>query len=288
MNKAYLIALGTLALAATGCTGGFEHGTDISDPGGVDAGTTVTPPVGDEGTAQALFDANVRAGITATCGTSGCHMTQDPAFVAADPVNAYQTITIHRDRLYPGYESVGSKILSNGTGAHYGAVLTPGDVGAIQAWLSQEKLSSTGDNAPVSALAVWSGCMEYIDWDGEGVANRWAQKPTGNQGDCEACHNLGADGFFASQESLRVFQTITEQPAFMPSYFTLDATGQNVVINRARLEAVGSQIAPHEAHGDFLVDDPENDAGAMLALQRFYDTTKARLDAGACGPRRFK
>jgi hypothetical protein len=205
--------------------------------------------------------------------------------VAADPVNAYSTITIHKDRLYPGYLSAGSKILANGTGgAHYGATFTPGDVGAIEGWLAQEKLDfDAGGVVAVSALAEWSGCMSLADWEAENVANLWADKNAGNQGDCDACHNLGADGFFASNQSERVFNYVAGTPQFMPAYFTVDATGTNVLINRARLESVGSQLAPHEAHGNFTLDNDD----AMAALQRFYDLTMQRKLAGQCGPPLF-
>ncbi len=124
--------------------------------------------------------------------------------------------------------------------------------------------------------------MELTDWDNLNVAQEWSNKQADNQGNCEACHNLGADGFMASDQSQRVFDNITQSPALMPSYFTLDATGQNVVINRARLESVGNQLPPHENHGAFQLDD-----NAMTALQSFYDLTMQRKLAGQCGPPRF-
>jgi hypothetical protein len=238
----------------------------------------------DVGTAQALFEANVRGAIMAACGTAGgCHVAQDPAFVTMDLVQAYDKINGYRDSLFPGYVSDGAKLLANGTGAHQGATFSADDVSAIQAWLAQEKLDAeAGGGVVASPLAIWSGCMNLDDWNEENVANEWSNKNANGQGRCEACHNLGADGFIASDQSERVFQVITTLPAFMPSYFTLDATGSKVVVNRARLEAVGNQLAPHQAHGSFNVD-----GDAMDALNRFYDKTLARQAAGNCGPPRF-
>ena len=289
--KPYFALFGTLALAASGCVGEFETSgppTTIDPPAAADAGTPEeeNPLDTDADTAKALFESNVRAAVSATCSPGGaCHSAQTPAFVAADPLNAYDLITQNAALLFPNYLSTGAKILENGNGGgHYGASFATGDVSAIEAWLAQEKLDeeAAGGATPVSALAEWSGCMSLADWEAEGVADAWADKNAGNQGDCDTCHNLGADGFMASNQDGRVFEYITKYPAFMPSYFTLDATGTNVVINRARLESVGTQQAPHENHGNFDVD-----GDAMERLQRFYNLTMQRKLAGQCGPPLF-
>jgi hypothetical protein len=291
MKPTYLALFGAFALAATGCAGDFNTGgKDISNNSGADAGAvdeTDATPTSELSTAQALFEANVRPIVSATCNPGGaCHGSQDPAFISAQPAEAYTTINIHRDRLYPGYVSAGSRLLVNGTGGgHYGAVFSANDLSAIQGWLAQEAIEAdSGGVVTASALAVWSGCMELADWDALNVANEWADKDADNQGDCDACHNLGADGFMASNQSLRVFENITTSPALMPSYFTLDASGQNVVINRARFESVGNQLPPHEAHGAFTIAPGD---AAMDALQAFYDLTMQRKLAGQCAPPRF-
>ena len=294
MNTKYLALLGTLSLAAVGCVGEFQTGDGNGpgpDPAGVDAGAAV-PEVdaGDTepseiGTAQALFDNNVRPIIGATCNPGGaCHATTDPAFITADPTQAYSTINIHKDRLFTGYDAALSRLLINGEGGHYGATYTADDVSAIEAWLAQEKLDADagGGGQTVSALQTWSGCMNLDEWEASNVANLWADKDADNQGDCDACHNLGADGFMASNDSVRVFENITTNPNLMPSYFTQTADGTSVVINRARLEKVGNQLAPHEAHGAFNVE-----GNAMDALQAFYDLTVSRQLAGNCEPPRF-
>lgn len=289
MNRAYLAVFGTLALAATGCVGEFETTgppTTI-DPPAADAGAPIeeeNPLDTEADAAKALFESNVRGVVSATCGGSGCHSSVNPMFVPADPLSAYDVIQQNAPILFPKYISAGAKILENGTGAHKGAAFTPDDVVAIEGWLAQEKLDADADGGTttVSALAEWSGCMSLADWEAEGVATQWSNKNAGNQGRCESCHNLGADGFVASDDYVRVFTMVSSMPAFMPSYFTLDATGTNVLINRARLESVGGQLAPHENHGAFEVD-----GNAMEALQRFYDLTLERKLAGQCGPPLF-
>ena len=248
MKPTYLTLFGAFALAATGCAGDFSSGgKDVSDNSGADAGAPVEdeadaapPDTSELSSAQALFEANVRPIVTATCGAAGCHGTQDPAFISAQPTDAYATINMHRDALYPGYESAGSPLILNGTGGgHHLADFSADDLSAIQAWLAQEAIDAGGGPVTASAMAIWSGCMKLEQWDALNVASLWADKDAQGQGDCDACHNLGADGFIASNQSQRVFDVITQSPALMPSYFTLSASGQEVVVNRARLETVG-------------------------------------------------
>lgn len=289
MKPTHLTLFGAFALAATGCAGDFSSGgSDINPNSGTDAGVEVeaadaAPPSSIVSSAQALFEANVSPIISATCNPNGaCHGSQDPAFISAQPGDAYATINIHRDRLFPGYKSAGSALLANGAGGHQGALFSADDVGAIQAWLAQEALDASGGPTNASAMAVWSGCMKLEQWDEYNVANLWADKNANNQGDCDACHNLGAEGFMASNQSQRVFDTITKSPALMPSYFTLNAAGTAVVVNRARLESVGNQLSPHEAHGSYQLND-----GAMEALLEFYNATKLNVEAGDCDPPRF-
>lgn len=289
MNRAYLAAFGTLALAASGCVGEFETGGPPS---------TITPPAADAGTApqeenpldteadtaKALFESNVRAVVSATCSPGGaCHSATTPAFVSTDPLSAYDLIQANSAILFPNYLSVGAKLIENGTNNHQGALFTAADIGAIEAWLAQEKLDAdAGGGVAVSAMSEWSGCMSLADWEAEGVADLWADKNANGQGNCDTCHNLGADGFMASNQDARVFEYVAGYPAFMPSYFTLNAAGTEVVINRARLESVGSQLSPHENHGAFNVDGE-----AMEALQRFYQKTQQRKLQGQCGPPLF-
>lgn len=291
MKPTYLTLFGAFALAATGCAGDFSSGgKDVSDNSGADAGVTeeadAAPPTSELSSAQALFEANVRPIVSVTCNPDGaCHGSQDPAFISAQPTEAYATINIHRDRLYPGYESAGSALIANGNGGHYLATFSDNDLSAIQGWLAQEAIEAdSGGGVTASAMAVWSGCMKLEQWDELNVASLWADKDADNQGDCDACHNLGADGFIASNQSQRVFDVITQSPALMPSYFTLSASGQEVVVNRARLETVGNQLPPHDAHGAFQVD-----GNAMDALTEFHRLTKLNVDGLGlpCDPPRF-
>jgi hypothetical protein len=268
------VAIGCVGELSPTSGGGPGGGADLS----VDAGGD-----GESSTARALFEANVHPVVLAACSPAGaCHTAQDPAFVALERTAAYDRIQLQRDRLYPGYEADGARLVANGGGNHYGAVFTPADLEAIRAWLAAEKAAADGGDTAASPLAIWSGCMNLAEWDAEGVAAAWSNKQAQGQGQCETCHNLGADGFMASDQSKRVFDSITRIPALMPSYFTLDATGTEVVINRTRLEKVGTRQPPHEEHGPFPVD-----GDAMDRLIRFYNLTKLRRDSGQCDPPRF-
>lgn len=292
LKSTLLAACSTLAFAATGCfSGDLDTGDPGPTPGSPDAGVVQDDPDAGGGggpvpeTAQALFEANVRPVVQATCSPGGaCHSAQTPAFVSADPNTAYTVIMANRDVLFPGYDAATSSLIINGTNGHQGASYLQTDIDAISAWLAAEKLEAdNGGDDGASPLAMWSGCMELTDWDNEQVATGWSNKNAQGQGNCEACHNLGGEGWIASDQSQRVFDTITQNPFYMGSYFTLNAAGTDVVINRARLENVGNQLPPHEAHGAFDVD-----GNAMERLVRFYDLTMARMLAGQCGPSKFQ
>lgn len=300
MKPALLAVLGSLALAATGCVGTFDTngppGTTQDDPNdtnpnqnpGTDAGADPAPE-GDLATARALFEANVAPVVTANCGSAGCHGgAAQPIFGDANPLNQYDKMISQRDLVFAGYLADESRLIINGTSGHQGSpIFSQDNIDAIGAWLAQEKLDA-GDVVVASALAEFSGCMTLANFEASNMADEWADKNANGQGDCDACHNLGADGFFASNQDVRMFNYIsgeaTKSAQFMPSYFTLDATGTNVIINRARLEGVGNQLSPHENHGSFNLDPNDN---AVEALELFYNQTMALKAAGQCGPPRF-
>jgi hypothetical protein len=258
------------------------------DPAGADAGTAEPIPPGDLATARALFEANVAPVVTANCGSAGCHGgAAAPPFGDANPLNQYDKMIGQKDLVFAGYLAEGSQLLANGTNGHQGApIFSTDNVNAITAWLAQEKLDEEAGGVVVaSALAVFSGCMTLANFEASNMADEWADKNANGQGDCDACHNLGGDGFFASNQDARMFSYIsgeaTKSAQFMPSYFTLDATGTSVVINRARLEGVGNQLSPHENHGSFNLDANDD---AVQALEQFYQAT---LNNPNCGPPRF-
>ncbi len=292
LQSTLLATIGAIALGAMGCIGDLEPVENNTPPtGSPDAGVADPPdqadagtaPVGGSSEAQALFEQNVFSVITANCGGAACHGSVSPAFVADTPTNGYTTINLHKDLMFPGYDPANTKLIDKGAGNHKGVTLTADDVSAIKAWFAAEKLAEGGGGGTTqSPLSIWSGCMDLSDWNLEEVAPGWSNKQAQGQGNCEACHNLGADGFIASDQSQRVFDAVTQNPSFMLSYFTLNDTGTEVIINRARLDKVGNQLAPFQAHGAFDVD-----GRAMERLQRFYDRTVARKTAGLCQPSRF-
>jgi len=293
LHNTILAGLSALALVATGCVGslvddGPSDNNNNNNNGSADAGVNTPEP--DAGTvvvpdtAQALFDTNVRPIVSASCGANGagCHVTQAPAFVSTDPTTAYSTIMNNKAVLFNNYD-LNSILVTYGQNGHNGApIYQQADLDAISAWFAAEIAAGAG-GTQLSPLEEWSGCMDLNEFEQTGMADAWADKNAQGQGDCDACHNLGAEGFMASNQDGRVFDNMTRNPAFMLSYFTLNDAGDAVIINRARLEKVGNQLAPHQEHGAYDVD-----GDAMQRLQQFYDLTMQRKIAGLCGPSRFQ
>lgn len=294
LHNTILAGLSAVALIATGCVGSLvdDGPSDNNNNNGTpdagvqqpeaDAGTTPTP-----NTAQALFEQNVRPIVTATCGANGagCHTVQTPVFVSTDPNTAYDTIMNNKALLFSNFDVNNSILVTYGQNGHNAApTYDQGSLDAISAWFAAEIAAADGGGGTqASPLEEWSGCMNLQDWIDTNVADEWADKNAQGQGDCDACHNLGAEGFMASNQDERVFENMTRNPSFMLSYFTLNDTGDAVIINRARLEKVGNQLDPHQEHGAFDVD-----GNAMQALQDFYDRTMQRKLAGLCDPPRFQ
>ncbi len=290
MKNATHILATLAAFVIAGCVGAIEpppqggNGDGDGDGDGdisVDAGTPDIPGSNDS-TPMALFEQNVFPILQANCGSAGCHDSAgtDPKFVANQRSGSYDQFMIYKTQLIPNLATT-DKLLINGGGNHKGATFTTSDLTAIETWLNAEK-SDGGGGGTVSPLSIWSGCMEFADWQAADVADRWADKNARGQGNCDACHNLGADGFMASNDDRRVFDNVAGSASFMQSYFTLNVAIDGVIINRERLERVGNQEAPHGNHGSFNLN-----GNAMAALQQFYDLTKARLDAGNCKQPRF-
>lgn len=298
LHSTLLAACASLALAATGClVGEVDDGTNPGgqNPGGQNPGDQNPGTPGDQNPGgqdpgvnptdnpEQLFTQSAYPAINATCGANGagCHaVNQAPVFISADPANAYTVIKNYRDTLFPNNAANTAKLLTYGEpGSHY-STYTAEHVNAIQQWLAAEAAQPIDDQP--SPLAVWSGCMDLAEFQQTGMADAWADKNAQGQGDCDACHQLGGDGFIASNVDTRVFKAISEDPGLMISYFTINEAGTEVIINRARLEKVGTQQSPHQLHGAFNLDDD-----AYQRLQNFYNLTKARLDAGQCLPPRF-
>lgn len=286
LHSTLLAACASLALGATGCLVGDLDPNPVTTPPPETGGPIVddsngTPPPVATANPEELFTSQVAPALEATCGGAGCHAAQAPAFIGADPATSYTLIMNFKDQLFPGFSAAGARLLENGEGGHYNATFDTQQVQAIQAWLAAEAAKPIDDQTP-SPLAEWSGCMDLQQFQAAGVADAWADKGT-NQGNCDACHNLGADGFMASNVDVRVFDTVTQDPGFMLSYFTIDQAGTTVIVNRARLEKVAQGLPPHQGHPRFNVDGGD----AMERLQNFYTQTQARKAAGTCLPPRF-
>ncbi len=306
LHSTLLAVSASLALAATGCLVGEVDPGDGSLPGSGTPGSGTpgsgtpgsgTPGSGDTGSVvgtpespEVAFQAVIPA-VATSCGAggAGCHTTQSPAFVTAgdpaavDVTAAYQLMKANKDLLYPNNAPT-DPILAYGEGIHKGAQYSSEHLQAVQAWLAAELAQPVGEEQP-SPLAIWSGCMDLGQFQASGMADAWADKNAQGQGDCDACHNLCADNFCASNVDTRVFEALTTSPRLMLSYFTINETGTEVIINEARLIKVGTRQDPHQLHGAFNLNDD-----AYQRLVNFYNQTKARVDDPniQCQPPRFQ
>jgi hypothetical protein len=288
-------ACGALALAATGCVGEFEPmaGGGIAEPDGdadADTGTGGGgggAPGGGGGNAEAAFQ-EAFPFIKATCGANGagCHASvNSPQFVSDG--NSYGALMAQQSALFPGFNSATAKIVTYGaTIPHAGGstFYAAGGSDAVAAWLAAEKTAAESGGGPGAGgggdlVAQWSGCMELADWEADQVAQAWANKNSGD-GNCEQCHNLGEEGFVASDQSARMFESVSTRTFFLGDYFAVDAAGAAMVINSELLAKVGRREAGYLTHPNFNLDPNEN---AMVRLTSFYNKTKARMDAGQCG-----
>ena len=281
-------ALSALSLTlALGCVGDLGTGETIPEDEDDDVNTPDPTPLPDDeddtDTPEAAFLTNVEPVVSATCGVGGgCHFAQVPTFLTEDVATKYTVFTNQRDVLIPDWDEDANKLVTNGDGTHYDALFTDGNLSSIKGWIVLEKLAAeNGGGGGPTALAKWSGCMNYDEWVDADVADAWADKGSGD-GDCDACHNLAAEGFMASNQDRRVFDSMTKQPSIMHSYFYQDEAGI-VQTNRPRLDSVALRQAPHEVHPNFNVED----GNALTRLQQYYDLTMIRLEADNCEPPRF-
>ena len=80
-----------------------------------------------------------------------------------------------------------------------------------------------------------------------------------------------------------LYTTISTNKYYFIQYFTVDLTGgpamAKVMINHTSFDGVSKGIAPHAEHPRF---NSTNNSG-MKALQKFYDLTVTKVQAGGCG-----
>jgi mono/diheme cytochrome c family protein len=144
----------------------------------------------------------------------------------------------------------------------------------------------TGNPTPTTsreALAQWSACMSIDDWN-TSLVFQWADKGS-ERGQCMSCHNQGAGGFFANDDSDLMFE-MNKYEIYITTFFTAapvnvadPSQGYQVLVNEQKLRAKANATG----HPGYNPDG----GNQMQYLRNFYDLTKARVTAGTCPPPGF-
>lgn len=131
---------------------------------------------------------------------------------------------------------------------------------------------------PKQVLEQWSGCMTLTNFQSANMAQAWGNLAAGSQL-CRNCHGTGGYSFVATADEPLFFATMSEHSGYLVKFFTVQ--GNDVMINTASFQRAGVMLPSHPRF------DPENNAG-IIALKKFYDTTKARKTANTCDASRLK
>ncbi len=224
-----IAGLGVCGLFIISCTGILEPLGGGGGQNTPDAGPAADGAAGE--TPQALFLNTVRDRLAAKC--AGCHYEggTSPDFLTASADNYY-------DRLMAGYPSelIGtsanaSAVYVTALSPHLGQQWSEDDQAALTAWIDAEYAYRTnqdgGGGDPVEpppgtgddctglndadcALKNFGTCFDYDRWN-EMQAYAVADNQS-SQGDCKGCHFDGKGGFWASNDSLEMYQKWKQVP----------------------------------------------------------------------------
>lgn len=293
MYRSNLLATLAALWLATGCIGQLDTGDPIGDddddtPAGPDAGG------GNEGTAEAMFNATVKP-LMGRC--SSCHAgtaTYPLMFLGAGPADGYYASIIARPEVTGGFEpAIASLIHKLDGGTHQGlAEWSAGEEQSISEWLLAEKEARGGDiddggDDPLptdskAALAQWSGCMTKANWDTAQMGS-WSDKPAEGGTVCSSCHNDGLQRFNANADNDTMFE-MNRYEVFIISFFTVRVNLDNtttVIPAYDKLQRMGNGSTLHPTY-NMALDDTY-----FARLQNFYDLTMETKTQGLCGPAEF-
>lgn len=246
------------ALVGAGCVGDLP-----SDP----PGDPIPPP---SATAREIFDTKVSPKLESTC--AACHAGQGTPtkFLGlAGKTDDYDTLTVNAT-LTGGWDPGQALLLTH---RHTGGEpeLDATAKAGIREWLLKESEDRADDPpmaTPRDTLAKWSACMDPADWTASGMGT-WAEKTSGS-GACMSCHHEGAGGFYATGDSLRMFE-INRLESMIGFFFTVRQNGieNEVVINEDR---PCGRSQGGVTHPGYVCPDEYMDK-----LRDFYEKTKAGL-----------
>jgi hypothetical protein len=254
--------------AAAGCVGPVDTGTPDPDP--------IPQP---SATARELFDTKVSPKLETSC--ASCHAGEgipSKFMGAVGKSDNYATLTVNAT-LTGGWDPAAAQLLlhrHSGPGSELDATTKAG----VREWLLKEGEDRADDPpmvTPREAMAKWAACMKEADWVETGMGS-WAEKPSGS-GACAACHSYGASGYFASRDTLEMFE-MNRLESMIYFFFTVQQNGteNEVVVN---LDRPCGRSQGGVTHPGYRCPDEYMDK-----LQAFYDKTKAGL-ANCTAPAAF-
>lgn len=294
MRPTHYIAAFALAVGSAACVGSLSPmGDDAVGDDGVD------PPA----TAGRLqFDETVAPMVAATC--ASCHVGPIDAvgdlslnFMGSEGPDGYYAAITAEPSVVGGFNPDLANMLLKGLHDNGNArAWTDAEKNTIAEWLITEAEDrgiplddGTVDDPTLTpttsreALAQWSACMTLEDWN-TSLVYQWSNKGS-ERGQCESCHNQGAGGFFANNDSDLMFE-MNKFEIYITTFFTAapvniadPSQGYQVLVNEQKLR----QKANATGHPSYNPDG----GNQMQYLQNFYDLTKARLQAGTCPPPGF-
>jgi len=297
------VAAAALAsLAVTGCVGELTTeggtGTGGGTGGGGGGGSSSSA-------ARLAYENDVFPVMQTKCG--GCHAAAGPVgnvsgFVAPDKSTAHATV-IGFTSVVGSFAPTAAPVLLKVQAGHQGIVYSSDETNKITAWLDAEVIEQNGGagggsgsgsgsgstETPAAATArvmnAWSACMTKTNFDSAEMANAWGNMTANNNQRCSNCHASGDGGFIATVDSQLMFDVVSSNKYYMLQYMHVKLDLSNLAnstmeINTQSFMGVSGGQAPHLEHPRFNATDNNG----MRALEDFYNTTKAAVAAGGCGP----
>lgn len=253
MKAAALIAGALLAL--TGCTGLIDTGEEESTREGAQK-----------------FSSSVRPMLRSAC--ANCHEGASPVGPAflGESGESDDYLQVMSSSILGNFDPMKASLLTKGP--HSGATWWTSDQQSkITAWLEVEKREINQPGA-VDVMAAWAGCMTLENWN-ESKVYEWANKQTDQNSTCGGCHADGEYGFFSNPARETMFEQLRTQQGISSLFQISAVTGKPEVVpafGKLRSKCSGSGLHPGAAVDDEYVE----------YLDRFYELTRAMLEAGVC------
>jgi mono/diheme cytochrome c family protein len=294
MRPTHFIAAFALALGSAACVGSLDTMGD--DGVGDDGEDPVLTP------GRIMFDEQVKPMVAAAC--ASCHAGAIDAvgdtslnYLGATGETGYYAAIVAEPSVTGGFNpDLANLILKGEHDAGNARAWTQTEMDTIAEWLITEADDrgiplddggiDPGTTTPTTsreALAQWSACMNIDDWN-TSLVFQWADKGS-ERGQCMSCHNQGAGGFFANDDSDLMFE-MNKYEIYITTLFTAapvnvadPSQGYMVLVNEQKLR----QKANATGHPSYNPDG----GNQMQYLRNFYDLTMARVQAGTCAPPGF-